>query len=92
MLLLTEPVGHRQGFVACENSRATIALFLCVIPVLMITRQVEADLTFLQFGLLKTEKVCIHAVEYFHEVFAHDGAKTIYIPANEFHFFEVLRF
>ena len=91
MLLLTEPIGHRQGFVSCENGRATVALFLRVTPILMITWQVEADLTFLQFGLLKTKEICIHAVEYFHEVLAHDGAESIYIPANEFQFFKVIR-
>ena len=58
-------VADGQGSLFCENGSAGIALLFGVVPELLIAGQIQADLAFLEFGLLEAEEVGSFGIEEF---------------------------
>ena len=80
MLLYPDSIGNGKRLFFCENSCPGIALLYRIIPVLMIARQLQGDLSFLQLALLDTENIRVRFLKKFHKALAHTGSQAIYIP------------
>ena len=84
MFLNAKAIGNRDRLFFCEHGCAGIAFFLSIVPVLVIARQIQIDLAFLQLTFLYTEYICIYLIEKVHKAFSHAGTQTVYIPGYEF--------
>ncbi len=62
------------------NGRAGIALLFCIVPIRLISQELQVQLTSLQFSLLQTHKICIQLRENIREAFAGYCAQPIDIP------------
>ena len=76
----TDPIRDGQRFLLCKNCSSGISLFLGVIPVLIIARKIQLDLSLLQFCLLDAENICVGFPEVLQKAFVHAGAQSIYVP------------
>ena len=80
VFLHADAVSHLYGLFLCKNCSAGIALFLCVIPILMISGQIQCDLSLLQFCLLQAENICIRFLKEIQESLLHAGSQPVHIP------------
>ena len=71
MLLHAHAVGHLQRLLLGEDGRAGIAFLFRIVPVLMITRQIQFHLSRLHLRLLQAEYIRIQRVETLHKALAH---------------------
>ena len=85
VLLHANAVGHRQRLLLREHGRARIALLHRIIPVLVISRQIQVDLPLLQLALLNAENIRIHLLKIFQKALLHTGTQAIHIPGNQLH-------
>ena len=80
MLLHAQAEGHVQRLVLCPHGDAGIALLLRVIPVIVVSGEVQLDLPFLKLCLLDAEGVGVQVVEDIQKVFAGAGPEAVHIP------------
>ena len=71
VLLHAHAVGHLQRLLLGEDGRAGIAFLFRIVPVLMITRQIQFHLSRLHLRLLQAEYIRIQRVETLHKALAH---------------------
>ncbi len=74
VFLNSDAVGNRKRLRLREDGRAGIALFLRIIPVLVIARKIQCDLSFLQLRLLHAEKIGVLGQQKFGKSLAHTGS------------------
>ena len=84
MLLHANSVSYRKRLFFCKKRRSGIALFFRVIPVLMIPRKIQVNLTGLQLRLLQTEYIGICLMEEVQKILSHTGTQAVHIPGNQF--------
>ena len=80
VLIDSDPILYANRFYPGKNRSSGITFFLRVIPISLITGQIQLDLTLLQLGLLHTEAVRIQIPEHFFKPFANRSAKSVYVP------------
>ena len=82
MIVLLDLNAVRDGnrFFLRKDGSSGIALLLGIIPILMIARKVQIDLSLLQFGFLYTEDVGIFRLKKIQKSLAHACAKTVDVP------------
>ena len=80
VLLDSHTIADADWFFLCKNRCPGISLFLRIIPILMVSRQIHLYLPGLKLGLLQAEKICIELCKILHKVFTHNGPKTVDIP------------
>ena len=85
VLFHADPVGHVQGDMARVDGGAGIALFLRIVPVGVVAKEIQVELSLLQFRFLQAEKIGIQALKYLLKILSHDGSQTVHIPTDEFH-------
>ena len=81
----TDAIGHIQRFLSGENSGATVALLVSIVPIALVALEGYVELSGLHLRLLKTEEVGIQLFENITEAFALTGAQAVHVPTNEFH-------
>lgn len=79
-----EPVAHVNRRLAAEYSHTAVALLVGVIPVLVISRQFEFQLTRLKLGFLQAENIGVFVLKDVGKAFAHTGAKAVDVPGQAF--------
>ena len=80
MLLAVNAIGNAEGLSFGEHCGSGIALFLRVVPVLMVARQIKGNLALLQLAFLNAENIRVRFPEKFRKALSHTGAKPVYIP------------
>ena len=80
VLVDAQPVGHRNRLFFAKYGRSGVSFFLGVVPVLMVPRQVQFYLSFLQFCLLQAKYIGVCCFEKVQKSFFHRGAQSVYIP------------
>ena len=65
VLFYADSAGHGQGFLFGKYGCSAVPFFLSIIPVLLITRQIQVNLSLLQFGFLQTEDIGIQFLKIF---------------------------
>ena len=86
MFFYSHSVCYGQRLSFCKNSSSGISPSVGIIPVLMITRKFQLYLSFLTFGFLQTENICIQFMKAIFKTLCNAGSDPIYIPRNKFHF------
>ena len=76
---------HPQRLLAREDRRPGVALALCVVPSLIITRQVELQLALLELGLLQGKDIGVQLAKDLLEagVLLHHGTQSVDVPRNK---------
>ena len=85
VLGVAEIVGDAEGLYARKYGGAGVALLFGVAPELLIARQVELQLSGLQFSLLQAEYVGVEAPEDVLKALFHNGAQAVYVPGYHSH-------
>ena len=80
VLIHSYSIGNRQGLVTGKDSSARIAFLFGIVPIGLITGELEVELSGLHLGFLQAEEVGIEFVKYISEAFVATGAKAVYIP------------
>ena len=84
MLRDPDAAAHRQGLLLRKEGGSGVALFLRIVPVLVIVREAELRLPFLKLRLLKAEDIRVQSVKITQKGLSEHGAKPIDIPGNQF--------
>jgi len=69
-----DSVADRLRFMFRKNCRSRVALAFSVIPILMISWQIQFDLSFLQFGFLDAKEIGIKFFKDFAKIFFKHGS------------------
>ena len=80
VLLHPDAVGHLHRLLLGKKSCTRIAFLLRVIPVLVITRQLQLHLSCLQLRLLQTKNIRVHLPEKVHKPLLHTCPQAVHIP------------
>ena len=75
-----DAIRHGEGFHACKDRRARIALFLRTVKILLIAGQIEDRLPLLHLRLLQAEGIRVELLERLHEALLEGGTQTVDIP------------
>ena len=70
-----------------KNCGAGIALFLGIVPILMVPRQFQIHLPRLEFGLLEAEEIRVRPIKILPKALSQAGPQAVDIPRNQFHLF-----
>ena len=85
VLVDANAVAHAQGLMARVDGCSRIAFLLGIVPIRLVTWELQVELPFLHLRLLQTEEVGIERLELLAEPFALASAQAIDIPRNKPH-------
>ena len=86
VLINPDSISDAKWFMFCKDSCATITLFLSIVEITVVRGKRQIYLAFLQFRLLKAEKICIEGRKDINEVLTHYCSQSIDIPRYKLHF------
>ena len=84
VLVNTYSIGHLQGLLLGIDGCSRISFFVSIIPKRLIARKLQIQLTRLHLGLLQTEEVGIHLLEYLTESLPLTCSQSVHIPRYKF--------
>ena len=80
VLVDANAVLHRQGFVTREDGSTRVAFLLGVVPVRLVSVELQVQLSLLHLRLLQAEEVGVQQLERLAEAFALAGPQSVDIP------------
>ena len=75
-----DSIYYRQWLFLCKYGCAGIPSAVRIIPVLVIPRKLQLNLSLLAFRLLQTENICIQLLKSILKALCNTGSDSIYIP------------
>ena len=83
-----QTVCHIQRFFFGPHRHTGVTLLLGVVPVVVVSRKFQLDLTFLKLRLLHAEDIRVQVVKHIQEVLPGAGPQTVHIPRDKlsYHF------
>ena len=87
MVVQVDPdaIGYAQGMMLREDSSTGIAFLLGIVPITLVTLEMQIELSCLHLRLLKTEEIGIQLTEHLTEALTLTGAQTVHIPTDKLH-------
>ena len=81
----TDAIGHAEGLMTREDSGTRVTLLLGIVPITLVTLELQVELSGLHLRLLQTEEIGIQLTEHLTEALALTGTQTIHIPTDKLH-------
>ena len=82
VFVLANAIAHIQRLMLREDGRTAISFLLGIVPVGLITDELDVELPLLHLCLLQAEEIGIEFAEHFLESLSHASAQAVDIPRN----------